>query len=189
MKLAVIVSFLNEERYLPTLLASIERQTRPPDELLLVDDGSSDGSHALAAGFAERHEYARALRRPPQPPTGRKSNRSSSRSAAGATAFARSCTKSCKANCFGVSEAHFMQNSRRQFLRAAGVSLALPWLDAFVPARARGAAANEPPRRMMSGHLWFDERAFARACQATPSQERRRAAAVHRTATPIWERR
>jgi hypothetical protein len=42
-----------------------------------------------------------------------------------------------------------MQPSRRQFLRAAGVSLALPWLDAFVP-MARGAAAFDPPRRMIS---------------------------------------
>jgi len=42
-----------------------------------------------------------------------------------------------------------MQNSRRQFLRAAGVSLALPWLDAFVPRPARGAAVPGPPRRMI----------------------------------------
>jgi glycosyltransferase involved in cell wall biosynthesis len=67
-KLAVIVSFLNEERHLPVLLASIEGQTRQPDQLLLVDDGSTDCSYALAAEFAERHDYARALRRPPRPP-------------------------------------------------------------------------------------------------------------------------
>ena len=42
-----------------------------------------------------------------------------------------------------------MQTSRRTFLRAAGVSLALPWLDAFVPARARGAGDADPPRRMI----------------------------------------
>ena len=42
-----------------------------------------------------------------------------------------------------------MQISRRQFLRAAGVSLALPWLDAFVPTMARGAAVADPPRRMI----------------------------------------
>src|SRR5690242_504657 len=42
-----------------------------------------------------------------------------------------------------------MQSSRRQFLRAAGVSLALPWLDAFEPASARGATAANPPRRMI----------------------------------------
>jgi hypothetical protein len=41
-----------------------------------------------------------------------------------------------------------MATSRRFFLRAAGVSLALPWFDAFVPSRARGAVAD-PPRRMI----------------------------------------
>jgi len=35
---------------------------------------------------------------------------------------------------------------RRTFLRAAGVSLALPWLEASAP--ARGPAAS-PPRRMV----------------------------------------
>lgn len=42
-----------------------------------------------------------------------------------------------------------MQPSRRRFLRAAGVSLALPWLEAFVPATARGAPAASPPRRLI----------------------------------------
>jgi hypothetical protein len=41
-----------------------------------------------------------------------------------------------------------MHPSRRNFLRAAGVSLALPWLDAFCPAPAR-AAATAPRRRMV----------------------------------------
>lgn len=41
-----------------------------------------------------------------------------------------------------------MNLDRRRFLRAAGVSLALPWLDALAPARALGAAAR-PPRRMV----------------------------------------
>src|SRR5262245_15861284 len=39
-----------------------------------------------------------------------------------------------------------MQIPRRTFLRAAGVSLALPWLDAIAPARAAGSS---PPRRMV----------------------------------------
>src|ERR1700733_16088393 len=42
-----------------------------------------------------------------------------------------------------------MRVSRRKFLRAAGVSLALPWLDALAPARAIGAPAAKPPRRMV----------------------------------------
>jgi hypothetical protein len=41
-----------------------------------------------------------------------------------------------------------MTLSRRSFLRAAGVSVALPWLDAFRPRRAFGATAAVP-RRMV----------------------------------------
>jgi biofilm PGA synthesis N-glycosyltransferase PgaC len=62
--LAVVVVFLNEEEFLPRLLASIERQTRAPDKLLLVDDGSADASPSIARAFASEHEYARALERP-----------------------------------------------------------------------------------------------------------------------------
>jgi Protein of unknown function (DUF1552) len=39
-----------------------------------------------------------------------------------------------------------MNLTRRTFLRAAGVSLALPWLDALAPAQVRAAG---PPRRMV----------------------------------------
>src|SRR6516225_4911096 len=41
-----------------------------------------------------------------------------------------------------------MPLSRRRFLRAAGVSLALPWLDALIPTRVFGAART-PRRRMV----------------------------------------
>lgn len=41
-----------------------------------------------------------------------------------------------------------MMLCRRSFLRAAGVSLALPWLEAMAPVRALGAATG-PPRRMV----------------------------------------
>jgi poly-beta-1,6-N-acetyl-D-glucosamine synthase len=58
-----IVPFLNEELFLPAFLESIERQTRRLDRLVLVDDGSTDGSHAIAAEFADRHGWAVALRR------------------------------------------------------------------------------------------------------------------------------
>jgi hypothetical protein len=64
LRLALVVPFLDEETLLPTLLASIAAQVRPPDRLLLVDDGSRDGSPSLAAGFAAQHPYATAMRRP-----------------------------------------------------------------------------------------------------------------------------
>jgi poly-beta-1,6-N-acetyl-D-glucosamine synthase len=63
-KLAVAVIFLNEERFLPGLLESIVSQTRLPDRLLLVDDGSNDASTVIARAFSERHAFAEALQRP-----------------------------------------------------------------------------------------------------------------------------
>ncbi|HEY6398075.1 MAG TPA: glycosyltransferase family 2 protein [Solirubrobacteraceae bacterium] len=67
MRLTVIVSFRDEARFLPGLLASVGRQTRLPDRLILVDDGSIDGSGELAATFAAHHDYALALSRPRRP--------------------------------------------------------------------------------------------------------------------------
>ena len=66
MRLAVVVPCLDEERHLPGLLESISAQTRPPDRLVVVDDGSTDDSVAIAERFARRHEYARVLRRSPR---------------------------------------------------------------------------------------------------------------------------
>ena len=68
MRIALVVPFHNEERHLPRLLDSLARQTRSPDELLLLDDGSSDGSPRIAAEFAALHSYARVLTRPPRDP-------------------------------------------------------------------------------------------------------------------------
>jgi biofilm PGA synthesis N-glycosyltransferase PgaC len=67
MFIAAIVSFLDEEEHLPPMLASIEAQSRAPDRLLLVDDGSRDHSAAIAGEFAARHSYALLARRPVRP--------------------------------------------------------------------------------------------------------------------------
>jgi hypothetical protein len=68
MRLVLVACFLDEEDRLPALLDSIAAQTRPPDRLLLVDDGSTDGSAGLAERFAREREYASVLRRPRRPP-------------------------------------------------------------------------------------------------------------------------
>jgi poly-beta-1,6-N-acetyl-D-glucosamine synthase len=64
--LAVCVPFLNEREHLPEFLASLAAQTRPPDVALLVDDGSTDGSHEVASEFAAGRAWAEVLRRPPR---------------------------------------------------------------------------------------------------------------------------
>jgi O-antigen ligase len=68
LKLAAVVVFLNEERFLPRLLESVARQVRQPDALLLVDDGSDDASPEIAAEFARVHSYATLVRRPRRGP-------------------------------------------------------------------------------------------------------------------------
>lgn len=68
LKLAVVVPFLNEEDLIPEFLASLAEQELVPDELLLVDDGSSDRSPDLAAAFVRDRPWARVLRRPARPP-------------------------------------------------------------------------------------------------------------------------
>jgi len=67
MVLAVVVPFLNEARHLGTMLESLAAQTSPPDEILLVDDGSADGSLGVAQAFAREHAHATVLRRPVRP--------------------------------------------------------------------------------------------------------------------------
>jgi len=51
---SVVAIFLNGERFLDEAIRSVFAQSYPHWELLLVDDGSSDGSTAIARGWAER---------------------------------------------------------------------------------------------------------------------------------------
>jgi len=53
----------NGSRFLPAQLESIAAQERLPDELIICDDGSSDGSDAIAADFAQHAPFpVRALK-------------------------------------------------------------------------------------------------------------------------------
>lgn len=53
-RLSVVVPFHNVRPYLPACLESIARQTFQDIEVVMVDDGSSDGSVAVAESYAER---------------------------------------------------------------------------------------------------------------------------------------
>jgi glycosyltransferase involved in cell wall biosynthesis len=54
-RVSVIISFLNAERFLGETIESVLSQTFKSWELLLVDDGSSDCSTRIAREYAERH--------------------------------------------------------------------------------------------------------------------------------------
>lgn len=51
---SVIIPFFNAEKYLNETIDSVLAQTYDAWELLLVDDGSTDGSSAIARSYAER---------------------------------------------------------------------------------------------------------------------------------------
>jgi glycosyltransferase involved in cell wall biosynthesis len=54
MKVSVVVPVRDEERSLGALLDSLLVQTTPPDEIVLADGGSTDGTAALARTYADR---------------------------------------------------------------------------------------------------------------------------------------
>lgn len=51
--ISVVLATYNGARFLPEQLSSLAGQTRPPDELIIVDDGSSDGTQMLIKDFVQ----------------------------------------------------------------------------------------------------------------------------------------
>lgn len=51
MKISVIIPAYNAAHWLPTAVASVRAQIRPADEILIVDDGSTDRTAEVGAGF------------------------------------------------------------------------------------------------------------------------------------------
>ena len=57
---AVVLCNYNHARYLPDSLGHICSQTRPADQILVVDDGSTDDSWDIIQGFARDHSNLQA---------------------------------------------------------------------------------------------------------------------------------
>jgi glycosyltransferase involved in cell wall biosynthesis len=51
---SVVIPFYNAEKYIEAAVCSVTGQTFSDIEVILVDDASSDGSHGIAAGLAEK---------------------------------------------------------------------------------------------------------------------------------------
>jgi glycosyltransferase involved in cell wall biosynthesis len=57
-RVSVLICTYNYARYLPRCLTSVLNQTRPPDEIIVLDDGSSDDTPELMTKFPEvRYGY------------------------------------------------------------------------------------------------------------------------------------
>lgn len=54
MRVSLICTVLNEKEAIGRLLDSVVAQTRPPDEVVIVDGGSSDGTQAVVMSYADR---------------------------------------------------------------------------------------------------------------------------------------
>ncbi|MBI2961668.1 MAG: glycosyltransferase [Betaproteobacteria bacterium] len=64
LRLSVIMPVYNVAPFLPRCLESLIAQTLSPDEIIAVDDGSSDECPAILADYARRMRNLRVVRRP-----------------------------------------------------------------------------------------------------------------------------
>jgi glycosyltransferase involved in cell wall biosynthesis len=62
--LMVVLPNFNHARYLPRAIDAIVGQSRPVDELILIDDASADGSREVISHYQSRHARLTALYNP-----------------------------------------------------------------------------------------------------------------------------
>jgi glycosyltransferase involved in cell wall biosynthesis len=57
--ISIVIPAYNAEASLTHAVESLFSQTRPPDEIIIVDDGSTDNTQEMARGFGEKIKYIR----------------------------------------------------------------------------------------------------------------------------------
>jgi glycosyltransferase involved in cell wall biosynthesis len=63
MRISIIIPAHNEEEYLSLCLDSFVAQTRRPNEVIVVDDNSSDTTYKIALEFAQKHNWIKVFQR------------------------------------------------------------------------------------------------------------------------------
>ena len=62
MRIAIVIPFYNEESFLKDCIHSFLQQTRVPDQIVIVDDSSTDNSSKIAQALASEHEFISYLK-------------------------------------------------------------------------------------------------------------------------------
>ena len=73
-KISVIIPVYNTEAYLPRCIESVIHQTFGDWELLLIDDGSKDGSGSICDRYAGQDNRIRAIHQENQGPAASREN-------------------------------------------------------------------------------------------------------------------
>lgn len=63
MWISIVIPAHNEAAYLKDCLDSFVEQTHLPDEVIVVDDNSSDNTFEIASNFAQQHEWIKVVKR------------------------------------------------------------------------------------------------------------------------------
>ncbi|MHC4525627.1 MAG: glycosyltransferase family 2 protein, partial [Planctomycetota bacterium] len=54
MKISAVIPAYNAEKYIARAIKSVLQQTRPADEIIVVDDGSADKTAEIVRGFGNK---------------------------------------------------------------------------------------------------------------------------------------
>ena len=57
MKLSIIMPYYNTEKYTPALLEALDKQMKPDVEVIIIDDGATDGSSEICRQYAEKYDH------------------------------------------------------------------------------------------------------------------------------------